>query len=91
MLAAGELSKNLGLLAQSELESLRRAVGLCGPLPAAGDLDADAIIAAIARDKKRTAGRVQWVLLETIGRPRIVDSREVSSRLLRQSVRKALR
>jgi 3-dehydroquinate synthase len=89
MLVAGELSKNLGLLAQSELELLRRAVHLCGPLPPAGDLDTNAITSAIARDKKRTAGRVQWILLESIGRPRIVDGREISPRLLRQSVRNA--
>lgn len=89
MLVAGELSKNLGLLAQTELELLRRAVHLCGPLPPAGDLDVNAITTAIARDKKRTAGSVQWVLLEKIGRPRIVDGREISPRLLRQSVRNA--
>ena len=90
MLVAGELSKNLGLLAQSELELLRRAVSLCGPLPNAGDLDAAAIISAIARDKKRTAGRVQWVLLESIGGPRIVDGKEIGPRLLRQSLRDGL-
>jgi 3-dehydroquinate synthase len=87
VLVAGELSKNLGLLDQTELELLRRAVSLCGPLPPAGDLNADAIISAIARDKKRTAGHVQWVLLEKIGRPRIVDGREISPQLLRQSLR----
>ncbi len=90
MLAAGELSKNLGLLDQSELESLRQAVRLCGPLPPAGDLDVSAVINAIAKDKKRTAGHVQWVLLERIGRPRIVDGKEISRALLRQSIRKVL-
>jgi 3-dehydroquinate synthase len=89
MLVAGELSKNLGLLAESELELLRRAVHLCGPLPSAHDLDLNALMTAITRDKKRTAGRVQWVLLESIGRPRIVDGKEISPRLLRQSVRDA--
>jgi 3-dehydroquinate synthase len=91
MLVAGELSKNLGLLDQSELELLREAVGLCGPLPAAGDLDYRAITSAIAQDKKRTAGHVQWVLLEKIGQPRIVDGKEISRALLRKSVGAALR
>jgi 3-dehydroquinate synthase len=90
MLAAGELSKNLGLLDQSELESLKQAVRLCGPLPPAGALDVSAVINAIAKDKKRTAGHVQWVLLERIGRPRIVDGKEISRALLRQSIRKVL-
>lgn len=90
MLVAGELSKNLGLLKQSELELLVRAVRLCGPLPSASGLEESAINKAIARDKKRAGGHVQWVLLEGIGRPRIVDGKEISPRLLTQSLRDAL-
>jgi 3-dehydroquinate synthase len=91
MLVAGELSKNLGLLDQSELELLREAVSLCGPLPAAGNLDERAIITAMAQDKKRAAGYVQWVLLEKIGRPRIVDGKDISAAVLRKSLRAGLR
>lgn len=91
MLVAGELSKNLGLMDQSELELLSRAVCLCGSLPSAKDVDENALVSAITRDKKRTAGHVQWVLLERIGRPRIIDGKEISPRLLRKSVREALR
>jgi 3-dehydroquinate synthase len=91
MLVAGELAKNLGLLPESELELLRRAIQLCGPLPAAADLDLSAVMDAIAGDKKRSAGQIQWVLLERIGRPRIVDGKEISRSLLRQAVRKVLR
>jgi 3-dehydroquinate synthase len=87
MLVAGELSKNLGLLDQTELELLNQAVNLCGPLPSARDLDERAIVNAIAHDKKRTAGNVQWVLLEHVGRPRLVDGKEISPTLLRKSVR----
>lgn len=90
MLVAAELSKNLGLLQQSELELLAAAVGLCGPLPPAHDLDESAIMNALARDKKRTAGHIQWVLLERLGRARIVDGKEISSRLVRKSLRAAL-
>lgn len=86
MLVAAELSKNLGLLNQTELELLTEAIRLCGPLPSAGDLDERAVISAIAHDKKRTAGRIEWVLLERIGRPRIVDGKTISSTLLRKSV-----
>ena len=91
IVVAGEISKNLGLLDQSELELLKQAIRLCGPLPSAGDLDESAIIGAVARDKKRTAGQVQWVLLERIGRPCIVDGREISSAVLRKSLRQAFR
>jgi 3-dehydroquinate synthase len=87
MLVAGELSKNLGLLHQTELELLNKAVRLCGPLPAVTDLDDSMIAGAIAQDKKRVAGHVKWVLLERIGTPRIIDGSEISSTLLRKSVR----
>jgi 3-dehydroquinate synthase len=90
MLAAGELSKNLGLLEQSELELLREAVRLCGPLPPANDLDLSTITGAIVRDKKTTGGHIQWVLLERIGGPRIVDGRAISPQVLKQSLRESL-
>jgi 3-dehydroquinate synthase len=91
MLVAGELSKNLGLLDQSELELLRQAVRLCGSLPSAKDIDEGALLNAITMDKKRSAGHVQWVLLEGIGKPRIVDGKEIRPALLKQSVRVVFR
>ncbi len=91
MLVAGELSKNLGLLDKSELELLRAGIRPCGPLPAAEDLDVDAIINAITRDKKSARGQVQWVLLERIGRPRIVSNKGIDAASLRTSIRAALR
>jgi 3-dehydroquinate synthase len=91
VLAAGELSKNLGLLDKSELESLREGVKLCGPLPPANDLDEKVIADAVLLDKKSAGGHVQWVLLERIGRARIVDGKEISSGLVKQSLRDALK
>jgi 3-dehydroquinate synthase len=90
MLVAGEISKSLGMLASGELESLREAVRLCGPLPRAGELSIDDIIRAIDRDKKSIGGAVKWILIERIGRPLIVDGREIDSRVLRASLRAGL-
>jgi 3-dehydroquinate synthase len=90
ILVAGELSKNLGLLRESELELLSQGVALCGPLPPANDLDENLIADAVLLDKKSAGGHVQWVLLERIGRARIVDGKEISSRLVKQSLRDAL-
>ncbi len=90
MLLAGELSKNLGLLDQSELELLRAGIRLCGPLPSAADIDADAILGAVTRDKKSARGQVQWVLLERIGRTRIVSGQEIDVNSLKRSIRDAL-
>ena len=91
MLVAGELSKTLGLLEVSELELLRGAVRLCGPLPPSGDLDQRAIAELAGRDKKSLDGQVQWVLLERIGRARIVNGRELTPRLLHASLGAVLR
>jgi 3-dehydroquinate synthase len=91
MLVAGELSKNLGLLDQSELESLQAGIRLCGQLPAARDIGTDAILSAVRRDKKSARGQVQWVLLERIGKPRIVSGEEIDVTSLKTSIRDALK
>jgi 3-dehydroquinate synthase len=89
-LAAAEISKRLGLLDRSELESLREAVALAGRLPRAEDLDVGTIRRALRKDKKAVGGSVRWVLLESLGRARVVDGREVPARVLLASIRAAL-
>ena len=91
MLVAGQLSRDLGLLATPELELLRETVRLAGSLPAASDLDTGAIMLAILRDKKSVDGRIKWILLERIGRARVVDGKEITPRLLRSSIRDCLK
>jgi 3-dehydroquinate synthetase len=91
MLVAGEISKNIGMLAPGELESLREAVRRCGPLPPADDLSIDEIAAAMKGDKKSVAGVTSWILLERIGRARIVDGNQIDKRILHSSLRAGLR
>lgn len=91
MLVEGEISKLLGLLKPSELESLRQVVGLCGPLPRANDLSEREIISALGRDKKSIGGTVQWVLLEKIGSARIVDGKQIAPSLLRKALKTVLK
>jgi 3-dehydroquinate synthase len=90
MRVAGLISKNLGLLSLSELESLREAIRLCGPLPSAADLDPKTILQHVRNDKKHFGGSVQWVLLEKVGKPRIVPGSEVPTQLIRDSLRQSL-
>ncbi|HZH32882.1 MAG TPA: 3-dehydroquinate synthase [Pyrinomonadaceae bacterium] len=90
MLVAAEISQRLGILAASELESLRACVRLAGRLPQAHDLDERAILRAIASDKKSVGGHVRWVLLERIGRARIVSGQEIPPRLVRAALHAAL-
>jgi 3-dehydroquinate synthase len=91
MLVAGELSRNLGLIDSGDLESLRDAVRLCGSLPRADHLDTKQITGALKHDKKSVGGQINWVLLEGIGRPRIVEGRLISAKNLRDSLRAGLR
>jgi 3-dehydroquinate synthase len=91
MIVAGEISARLGLLPPSELKLLRDAVSLCGHLPRADNLDAASIVKVIGHDKKRVRDEMKWVLLERIGRARIVDGREISPDLLRASLQAGLR
>ena len=91
MLVAGELSRNLGLIDAGELKSLREAVSLCGPLPRADNLDINQIIRALKHDKKSVGGQINWVLLEGIGRPRIVEGRLINAKSLRNSLKAGLK
>jgi len=91
MLVAGELSRNLGLIDSGDLESLRDAVRLCGRLPGADHLDTNQITGALKHDKKSVGGQINWVLLEGIGRPRIVAGRLISAKNLRLALRAGLR
>lgn len=90
MLVAGELSRDLGLLNAEDLQSLRNAVALCGPLPRADKLNVDQIIRALQHDKKSVDGKINWVLLEGVGRPKIVDGRLIGAKSLRRSLRAGL-
>ena len=91
MLVAGELSRDLGLIDSGDLKQLRDAVRLCGSLPRADKLDINQIIRALQHDKKSVDGQINWVLLEGIGRPRIVEGRLISAKSLRQSLKTGLR
>lgn len=91
ILVAGELSKSLGMLPSRELELLRDAVALCGALPRADDLALTQIIDAMTADKKVVEGNLKWVLLERIGKPRIVDSAEIKGKVLRTALAAGLR
>ena len=91
MLVAGELSHDLGLIDPRELKMLRDAVNLCGPLPRADKLDTNRIIRALQHDKKSVDGQINWVLLEGIGRPKIVEGRLISAKSLRRSLQAGLR
>lgn len=87
---ATDLSQNLGLLDAMEAKEIHAAVRLCGKLPRTDDLDVQSILQLIKQDKKSVGGQVNWVLLEGIGRARIVNSNDIPTRMLVKSVRSGL-
>lgn len=90
MLVAGELSRDLGLIDSRKLKLLRDAVRLCGSLPPADKLEINRIIRALQHDKKSVDGQINWVLLEGIGRPKIVDGRLITAKSLRNALKAGL-
>lgn len=91
MHVAAEISKSMGLLAASEFRLLCDGIKLSGPLPPADDLDPNELLRLTQADKKRITGNLQWVLLEEIGRPRIIADQEIPRRLIREAVRRGLK
>ena len=90
MLVAGEISKNLGMLSKADLQLLKRAVTLCGPLPTAADVDKRKILKALRYDKKTIKGQINWVLLNGIGSPQIVNGGAINESLLRRALEAGL-
>jgi 3-dehydroquinate synthetase len=48
------------------------------------------ILNAIKFDKKSASGAIQWVLLEKIGKPRIVSGEQIDAKIIATSLRQAL-
>lgn len=91
MMAAGEISKEVANLNQSDLIWLNDVIKLTGNLPAAGNIETEEIIKALAFDKKQTANSLQWIVLEAIGKPKILQSSSIPSGIIRNSINKVLR
>lgn len=91
MRVAAQISRNMGLLPASELRLLAEAIELCGPLPPANDLDPNEVLRLTQTDKKSVGGKVQWVLLEKIGKPRIVTDQEIPRRAIHDALSHGLR
>jgi 3-dehydroquinate synthase len=82
--AAAKLSADLGLLDEPSRQRVLAALGKA-ELPTAGlKLDVDAVVAAMAYDKKVAAGKLRFVLLDGIGKAVVRD--DVPAALVRDAV-----
>ena len=88
MMAAADISKNMGLLSDDEVDRQRSVLEAYGLPLKYRDADPSAIKEAMSMDKKTVGGRIRWVLLDGIGNavtrsdvpPKYIDQalREVS-------------
>jgi 3-dehydroquinate synthase len=91
ILAAGEIAKNVGIFEQNELKSLNDVIGLVGKLPNTENIDIKELIEAFEFDKKSVGKTLQWILLEGIGKPVIVNSEKIPAKILLKSLETVLK
>jgi 3-dehydroquinate synthase len=91
ILFASELSKNLEILSQNEVNLLNDVVHRAGRLPSIPDIDPRKIFEALKFDKKSADGQNQWVLLKGIGKPLIVSEADLPIRAVSSAVKKILK
>ncbi|MGI8468910.1 MAG: 3-dehydroquinate synthase [Pyrinomonadaceae bacterium] len=91
ILAAGEISKTVANFNQNELKSLNDVVRMTGTLPAADNIETEKIIQAFAFDKKQIGESLQWILLEAIGKPKILQNRDIPNQVIKKSLEKVLK
>jgi 3-dehydroquinate synthase len=90
ILFAAELSKSLDIFDNNELILLNDVLRNVGKLPATQNIDLEEIFAAFKFDKKQTGTSLQWILLEKIGKPKIVSGEDISDSAVRQTLKKVL-
>jgi 3-dehydroquinate synthetase len=88
---AGELSKNLDLLPENELNSLNDVVHRAGRLPRISDIEPELIYEALKFDKKSSGGNISWILLNGIGKPVIISEKDIPRSALTKAVKTILK
>ena len=91
ILFAAELSKKLEILDKNELKLLNDVLQRVGSLPDTQNISLKKIYEAFALDKKVIGKSLQWILLEKIGQPKIVENKEISPVAVQETLEKILR
>ncbi|MFN2501001.1 MAG: 3-dehydroquinate synthase [Pyrinomonadaceae bacterium] len=87
---AAELSKRLALCAEKDVKLLNDVVQQAGALPPLPRIDPNEVFEAFRFDKKRLDGSLQMVLLKGIGKPVIVDERDIPPSFIKQALKDLL-
>ncbi len=77
ILFAAELSKSLALCGENDVKLLYDVVHRIGPLPRLANIDEREVFEALRFDKKHLAGSLQLVLLRGIGKPVILNEKDI--------------
>ena len=88
MTAAAEIGRRLGVTPEAAVKRQRAVLDRFGLPTSRPGLDAEAVFAAMALDKKVEAGKLRWVLLEDIGRASLHS--DVPEELVRDVVQEVL-
>ncbi len=90
ILFAAELSKSLDLCGEKDVKLLNDVVHRAGPLPRLANIEEREVFEAFRFDKKNIAGSLQMVLLKGIGKPVIINEKDIPPSILRKVLKNFL-
>ncbi len=90
ILFAAELSKRLDILDENELNLLKNVVRRAGTLPENCDINFRGVLEAFTFDKKSINDSLQWILLESIGKPVICKNKDIPKTILETTLKEFL-
>ena len=90
ILAAGEISKKLDICDSNSINLLKDVVRSVGVLPDTNNISIDELLELFVFDKKLIGNSLQWILLEDIGKPKIISSQIIPPNIIVESLQKIL-
>ncbi len=88
---AAELSKKLEIFDENELNLLNDVVAGVGQLPKLDGIKPEFLIKNFAFDKKAIGASLQWVLIEAIGKPKIIENKDIPNSAITSTLKKILK
>ncbi|MGI8638750.1 MAG: 3-dehydroquinate synthase [Pyrinomonadaceae bacterium] len=90
ILFAADLSKRLDIFNKNELELLNDVLHRIGKLPDTKNIEIEKVIEAFAFDKKAIGKSLQFILLEKIGKPVILQNKDIPASTIQKSLETVL-
>lgn len=87
---AAELSKKLDVFDKDKLNLLNDVLRHVGKLPDTQNINLRKVSETFAFDKKNIGASLQWILLEDIGKPKIVENTNISPTTIYETLKKVL-